>query len=49
MSAAAVLFLLLALPGLALLVFLVVQFVHRGQREIDQAEETEDDDPMRRR
>jgi hypothetical protein len=29
------LLLLMMLPGLALLVFLVIQFFHRGQREID--------------
>jgi hypothetical protein len=32
-----VLLLLLMVPGLALLIFLVIQFLHRGQREIEAA------------
>ena len=31
--------LLLMLPGLALLIFLVIQFLHRGPREIDDADD----------
>jgi hypothetical protein len=36
--------LLLMFPGLALLVFLVIQFLHRGQREIDDSRSEDDDD-----
>jgi hypothetical protein len=38
------LLLLLMLPGLALLVFLVIQFLHRGKREIDDSHSYDDDD-----